>query len=433
MFTESPYQGYAYAYPHKTAYRPLEPAENLAAAWADEDKSALFLYFHIPFCEMRCGYCNLFTIANPGDDLVDRYLDQLDVQVNAVMEQLGRLSFARLAIGGGTPTRLNLPQLERLFALVRRLTRQDVLQIPASVETSPQTATLERLAFLKESGVSRISIGVQSFIEDEVCAAGRSQRTHQVYTALDVIRQAEIPTLNIDLIYGLPGQTPASWQQSLQDTLRWQPEEIYLYPLYVRPLTGLDGRQQAGNDNRQELLRQARDYLLAQGYVMRSMRLFQRKNAPQTVSPPYSCQEDGMVGFGCGARSYTRALHYSSEWAVSRGEVLSILRDYLERPRRSFDAIHYGIRLSADDQHRRYVIKSLLRSEGMDRAAYRAYFAQDVLEHLPELEQLVEMDLATINESFIRLTSSGLEYTDVIGPFLYSKLVRDLIEQYDIH
>lgn len=433
MLTEIPYQGYAYAYPHKTAYRPLEPPENLAAVWADEDKSALFLYFHIPFCEMRCGYCNLFTVANPDDDLVDRYLDQLDVQVSTVMEQLGKLTFARLAIGGGTPTRLTVPQLEQLFSLIQRLTRQDVLQIPASVETSPLTATPERLAFLKEAGVNRISIGVQSFVEAEVRAAGRSQRTYQVYAALDVIRQAEIPTLNIDLIYGLPGQTPASWRQSLKDALRWQPEEIYLYPLYVRPLTGLDGRQQAGEDIRQDLFRRARDYLLAQGYVMRSMRLFQRQNAPQLISPPYSCQEDGMVGLGCGARSYTRTLHYSSEYAVSRGGVLSILKDYLDRPRRSFDAIHHGIRLSADDQHRRYVIKSLLRSEGVDRAAYHAYFGQDVLDHLPELWQLVEMNLAANNQSVICLTSAGLEYSDVIGPFLYSKLVRELIEQYDIH
>jgi oxygen-independent coproporphyrinogen-3 oxidase len=286
MLTEVPYQGYAYAYPHKTAYRSLEPPENLAKVWAGEDKSALFLYFHIPFCEMRCGFCNLFTLANPDGDLVERYLDQLDVQVSAVMEQLGRLTFARLAIGGGTPTLLTVPQLERLFSLVQRLTRQDVLQIPASVETSPLTATPERLVFLKESRVSRISIGVQSFVEAEVRAAGRSQRTHQVYTALDAIRRAEIPTLNVDLIYGLPGQTPASWQQSLEDSLRWQPEEIYLYPLYVRPLTGLDGRQPVGDDIRQELFRQGRDYLLAQSYTMRSMRLFQRQNAPQTMSPP---------------------------------------------------------------------------------------------------------------------------------------------------
>src|SRR5205085_9234220 len=96
----------SYAYPHKTAYRPFEPPLPLGDLWAGEERDALFLYLHVPFCEMRCGFCNLFTTANPGDDLEAAYLAALDEEADRVGAGLGPAAFARVAIGGGTPTYL---------------------------------------------------------------------------------------------------------------------------------------------------------------------------------------------------------------------------------------------------------------------------------------------------------------------------------------
>lgn len=94
----TPYEAYTYAYPHKTAYRPLEPALPLAELWQAEERRALFLYMHIPFCEMRCGFCNLFTTTNPRGDFKTAYLDALEGQARRVREALGpATSFARLA------------------------------------------------------------------------------------------------------------------------------------------------------------------------------------------------------------------------------------------------------------------------------------------------------------------------------------------------
>src|SRR6185295_6717962 len=111
---------------------------------------------------------------------------------------------------------------------------------PISVETSPFTAQPDKLALLRERGVDRISIGVQSFHVDEVKAVGRAQNADAVSQALKQIRAVGFPILNIDLMYGLPGQSVTSWLESLRMALAYQPEELYLYPLYVRPLTGLD-------------------------------------------------------------------------------------------------------------------------------------------------------------------------------------------------
>jgi hypothetical protein len=117
------------------------------------------------------------------------------------------------------------------------------------------------------AGVDRISIGVQSFIEAEVKVVGRSQKTAVVQQALDRIRSAGFTTLNIDLIYGLPGQTTGSWLESLRAALRFAPEELYLYPLYVRPLTGLGRRgQKTEDDLRLACYRAGRRLLLESGY-----------------------------------------------------------------------------------------------------------------------------------------------------------------------
>src|SRR5690606_35102230 len=125
-------------------------------------------------------------------------------------------TFSRLALGGGTPTYLTPPQLERLFGLLEGVLGAQAQNIPVSVETSPHTATPERLALLRERGVDRMSIGVQSFLEHEAASAGRPQRSSEVERALNAIREHGFPTLNIDLIYGIDGQSEATWLQSLE-------------------------------------------------------------------------------------------------------------------------------------------------------------------------------------------------------------------------
>lgn len=434
----TPYVAYAYAYPHKTAYRPFAAPIPLRELWADERRDALFLYLHVPFCEMRCGFCNLFTTVNPKDDLPARYLDALRRQVAQVREAIGPARFARLAIGGGTPTYLEPGQLHALFDLAESL-GAGLGAIPISVETSPKTATPERLRALRERGVDRVSIGVQSFVEAEVAAAGRAQRTADVEAALAAIRAAGFPTLNIDLMYGLPGQTVASWLGSLRAALRHRPEELFLYPLYVRPLTGL-GRRADGrplddadwDELRLACYRAARDLLCAEGYTQVSMRMFRAAHAPAADGPAYCCQEDGMLGLGCGARSYTSGLHYSSEYAVGASGVRAILADYIRAPDAAFAAAHYGAILSPDDRRRRYVIQSLLQAEGLDRAAYQLRFGQDVLAEIPQLATLIEHGLAVAGPARLQLTAAGLELSDAIGPWLYTADVTRLMATYTL-
>lgn len=424
----SPYIGYSYGYPHKTAYGPLDPWVPLEEVWRDEDRSRLFAYFHIPFCEMRCGFCNLFTTALPPADLVRRYLDSLERHVDAVLASVPEMGFSSLAIGGGTPTYLEPGELERLLGISQRL-GADPRSIPASLETSPATATPERLALLREAGVRRISMGVQSFNEAEARAMGRPQRNDVLESALRHLAEASFPCLNLDLIYGAGGQAPEHFVESVEGALDYAPEELYLYPLYVRPLTGLGKRQFDWDDQRLESYRAGRDVLLERGYKQVSMRMFQKSDVPAIDGPAYCCQRDGMLGIGCGARSYTRALHYSSEYAVGRNSVRDIIEDYLHADS-EFRFARHGIRLSREEQARRFVIVSLLQAEGLSLSGYAAAFYADPGEDFPALRELVEMQFAEESGGYLRLTSAGLERSDAIGPMLYSAKVRERSEAY---
>lgn len=432
MITEhSPYQSYVYAYPHKTAYRPIEPGIPLSQLWSQEDKSALFLYLHIPFCEMRCGFCNLFTTVHPEKSLESAYLDALERQAKQTKAALGSASFARFAIGGGTPTYLSPNDLHRVFDIAEMMGAK-LAQLPISVETSPATSTSERLQVLFERHVSRISIGVQSFLENEVHAVGRAQKTADIHSALARIRKTGIPTLNIDLIYGLPGQTVATWLQSLKTALEYQPEELYLYPLYVRPLTGIEKLDHQWEDMRLDCYRAGRDYLLADGYRQVSMRMFKASHVPQLDGPVYCCQEDGMVGLGCGARSYTRQYHYATDYAVGRQSILDILHRYIGQTDEDFSKVVYGFYLNSDDRRRRYILKSLLHETGLSRTGYRQYFGTDAQADYPLLCDLVEQNWIVCDGDDLRLSAPGLEYSDAIGPAFYSDHVQDLMKRFEL-
>jgi oxygen-independent coproporphyrinogen III oxidase len=217
------YEGYAYSYPHKHSYRRLNNLP-LPLLWEEEKKDALFLYVHLPFCEMRCGFCNLFTIANPQGDMVDAYLQTLAREANAIKTQIAPEAFGQMAVGGGTPTFLQPHQLEKLFTIIRTLGGKPE-NMPASFEVSPATVTREKLRLLNEQGIDRISMGVQSFVESEVKALGRPQKNNEVYAALDLLKQYPFATINIDLIYGANGQTLSSWLHSVQEVIRYGVEE----------------------------------------------------------------------------------------------------------------------------------------------------------------------------------------------------------------
>ena len=428
----SVYQGYAYTYPHKTSYAPLNPPRGLTEVWAAEPKQALELYVHVPFCAMRCGFCNLFTTVNPEAGFVTRMLDQLAYEAEEAAQALGPSQFAHIAIGGGTPSFLSTDELDRLFKILSRTFGIGPAEVATSVEVSPETTTAEKLALLRDLGVERISIGVQSFFESETRALGRPQRRAVVDNALELITASRFPTINIDLIYGGRGQTLASWHDTLDAALAWEPAEIFLYPLYVRPLTGLARGADLTNpsDIRLDLYRAGREQLLSHGFEQVNLRCFRHTLRQAADHARHHTLADGTLGLGCGARSMTRALHYSGDYAVGRSGIREILAAYLDRSPESFRLAHLGAVLSAEDQRRAHLLRTLLEVKGLSRVIYREAFGADVLDDVPQLDLLADAGFAQVGTDSIRLTEAGLERADVIGPWLYTAEVNLRMESY---
>ncbi|MFD3717182.1 STM4012 family radical SAM protein [Streptomyces sp. NPDC058674] len=439
--TVTPYESYVYAYPHKTAYRPLPGRPELRRLWADQPKHALSLYVHVPFCEVRCGFCNLFTRIGAPQGLTGAYLDALERQADAVREALdgtggGPVRFATAAFGGGTPTFLTASELERLCDIAEKSAGADLRSVPLSVEASPSTATADRLAVLADRGATRLSLGVQSFVPEEARTAVRPQKRADVEAALSRVRDAGIPVLNIDLIYGIDGQTEDSWRYSLDAALAWRPEELYLYPLYVRPLTGLGRRPEepraAWDEQRLRLYRAGRDHLLAAGYEQVSMRMFRRPDAPSEGADDHACQTDGMVGLGCGARSYTSELHYSFDYAVDMREIRTIVDAYVARPGADFARADHGRWIDAGEARRRHLLQSLLQAAGMPVAEYRERFGGGPWEDFPaELAAFAARGWLDDGADLLRLTPEGLAHSDAVGPALFSAEVRAAMAAYE--
>lgn len=414
---DDPYQGYLYAYPHKSAYRPFAPPRRLADLWREEDRTALFLYVHVPFCGARCGFCNLFTVAGGDERRWSGYVDSVIRHAEVTRDALGAHRFVQAAVGGGTPTFLPAADLDRLLSSVGWVAGGG----PLSVETSPDSMDAERVEVLGSHRTTRVSMGVQSFADEEVRALGRPQRRRQVEDALDLLR-TQPWALNLDLMYGMTGQTAGSFVASIDAALSWAPEELYLYPLYVRPLTGLGRSGRAWADQRLELYRAGRDRLLEAGYEQRSMRSFVRAGA--ATASEWCCQDDGMVGLGAGARSYTSAVHWSTEYAVAQSEVRRIVEDFVQRSDEDHGMAQVGIDLDEEEQRRRWVIKSVLRAEGLDARAYTQRFDTDPCSDMPVLVELIERGCLEPDGDRLRPTRLGLERGDAVGPALVSGAVR---------
>ncbi len=430
MLFDTPYTCYLYSYPHKTAYRELPQPVSLAQAIAGRRRDEAHLYMHIPFCQTRCGYCNLFTTVGtePGDYLRALRQHARDWYEAGAAEAFHFLSFA---IGGGTPLLLDAPQLETLFDTARTFFGVDTARIPVSVETAPRQTTPGKIAVLRCNRVHRVSIGVQSFDAGELKTLGRSHNPETARQALELLAGAGFPCLNIDLIYGIPGQTHESFLRSLEQALSFGPQELFLYPLYIRPHTALARtetalRQQHAHTLR--LYRAGRDYLLERGFVQTSMRRFTRWVSEDEKEPEFSCSEENMISVGCGGRSYIGNLHFSEPYAVEQPGCRRILRAYTERGR--YTEARYGFVLSETELKRRFVMKNLLYYKGLDSQLYAAAFGSLPDEDFPLLPTLQAEGLCLHAGGCWRLTPEGMAYSDAIGPAFISEEVKQRMEKW---
>lgn len=417
------YQQYMYSYPHKTAYRTLEGVDirDYLPRLEQEENS---LYFHIPFCQAKCGYCNLFSVTGKGADYVDAYLDAMERQMKQY--DLASYSFSDVTIGGGTPLYLEEKQLVRLFGMIEEV--QGRTEYPVIIETSPNQTTEEKLAIVKAGGTKRISLGIQSFQEEELEKLYRVHTPNQARMAVKLIERQNFECVNLDFIYGIPGQTEQSLRENLEEGVSYGPQELFVYPLYMKSGTLLKDKQIEREENTRKLYDFVCEYLSKHGYVQYSMRRFVHKDYVP-LTPALECGFGNTLSIGCGGRSYLGNLHFCTPYYVRQKDCNLQLERYLAT--KDHRKITHGFFLDKEEEKRRYVIKNILFTSGLNMGNFRKNFGKDVDKEFAILDIWKEKGYLKKEGDTYKLTTEGMALSDYLGPQLISSNVKGRMEEWE--
>ncbi|MHB1354791.1 MAG: radical SAM family heme chaperone HemW [Anaerolineae bacterium] len=202
------------------------------------------LYLHMPFCKSKCAYCDF--VSYPGlESSWKMYIDCICQELELRMSSWPQVTFDTLYVGGGTPTVIPVSWLAELITRVLAcVAHTEATEV--TVEANPGTVTASDLSELHRAGVNRLSIGIQSWQSEELTVLGRTHSPEQALYAIQAARATGFTNINLDLMYGLPGQTMDSWRKSLQRTLMLEPEHLALYALTLDTATPLAQRVASG-------------------------------------------------------------------------------------------------------------------------------------------------------------------------------------------
>ncbi|HVS34034.1 MAG TPA: radical SAM family heme chaperone HemW [Gemmataceae bacterium] len=362
-------------------------------------------YIHVPFCAHRCGYCD-FAIAVGQDNRIEPYLDAVDRE----MATLGEPQPVRtLFIGGGTPTHLSAPQLERLLRSIRRwLPLQPGGE--SSIEANPDTLDADKVAVLADHGVTRVSLGAQSFHPHLLEVLDRQHVPSQVPQAVERVRR-RIPQVSLDLIFGAPSQTEAEWRADLAAALALAPDHISTYGLTYEKGTPLWKRRERGQvrpldeDAELALYSTAIDVLEAGGFAQYEISSFARPGCRCRHNEVYWANE-AYFGFGMGAARYVRG----------RRELNTRdLTTYIRRVLSGEPATFQSEQLDPEERARETMAVQLRRAEGIDRKAFRGQTGFTVeATASPALPSLVDQGLLEDDGAGVRLTRRGKYVADAV-------------------
>lgn len=263
-----------------------------------EQKPIVGLYVHIPFCSVKCFYCDFTAFAGQGRT-VSRYLDALEAEAALRPVRAPQT----LYIGGGTPSELSAPQIGELFDMIRRRYPESRFT-EVTFEANPESLTAEKLCVLRSSGVTRLSLGLQALDDAVLKSIGRQ---HSAADFLDVYRQArtfEGWAVSVDLMYGLPDQTPQSFLKGLDEVLALSPEHLSLYGLQVEDRTLFSKRGvEPDDDSCREMYEDAIERLNASGYRHYEISNFSKPGFESVHNRIY-WRDGEYIGLGCGAASF---------------------------------------------------------------------------------------------------------------------------------
>lgn len=378
----------------------------------------LSLYVHIPFCESLCYYCACNKIVTKHHEKAAQYLDYLAREVAMHTEHCGKgQAVSQLHLGGGTPTFFSDVELARLMGLMREHFKLEAGG-EYSIEVDPRTVTNERLAVLKELGFNRLSFGVQDFDPEVQKAVHREQPAEQVFALVQKARELGFASINVDLIYGLPKQTPQSFARTLAQVNELRPDRIALYayahlPERFKPQRRIAAADLPMGQDKLDMLSGAIDAFMGAGYVYVGMDHFALPDDSLAIAKRQGRLHRNFQGYSTQPDCDLIALGVSAigKIGATYSQNVKTLEEYYDALDAGVLPVVRGLALSRDDMVRRAVIMSIMCQgavlyEPMEQAwllNFQEYFA-------PELKALKEMQangLLVLSDEGFQVTALG--------------------------
>ena len=428
------YTSYPTADRFHTAFVDADYAQALGEVRARGDKP-LSVYAHIPFCESLCYYCACNKVVTRHHDRAARYLDNLIHEIGLHRERLGgRRQMSQLHFGGGTPTFLSDAELARLVAALDEAFERTA-DIEASIEVDPRTVSADRLAALKRLGFNRISFGVQDFDAQVQQAVHRIQPESQVRELMAAARRLGFESINVDLIYGLPKQSGASFGRTVEQVVALKPDRIALYayahlPQRFKPQRRIHEADLPAPQERITMLATAIDRFTDQGYDYIGMDHFALHDDALAVAKRegrlhrnfqgYTTRPDcDLLGLGVSAIAKVGATFAQNA---------KTLDEYYAAIEAGHFATQRGYALDADDLLRRDVIMALMCQGRCEFAAiegkHGVAFASTFAAELADLRALVDMGWARLEPDAIAVTPLGWYFVRSVSSVFDAHLRR---------
>jgi len=362
-------------------------------------------YLHVPFCTHRCGYCN-FTLVSGRPDLVGPFLDAIERELS----QLGTPRPVRtLFFGGGTPTYLPPAALERFLAIVQRWHPLE----PGgewSVEANPLDVTPSLIAQLAAAGVTRISLGAQSFSPRKLKLLERDHSAEVISQAVSMVRTAELQVA-LDLIFGVPDETLEEWQADLERAIALAPDHVSTYGLTWEHGTSYWTRREHGELTPVDEETERAMYLAAIATLTAAG--FEHYEVSNFARPGFRCRHNEAYWLGeeYYAAGPGAARYFDGERSVNHRSTTT----WLQRIERGESPIAERETLSKDDRARELLVFGLRRLEGVSAAWFLAKSGMELRPLLGERGQrLLEHELLRWDNEQLSLTQSGLMIADAI-------------------
>jgi oxygen-independent coproporphyrinogen-3 oxidase len=361
-------------------------------------------YIHIPFCEHICYYCDFNKYLMKGQPVWD-YLQALRTEMKTVLRQYPSDEMKTIFVGGGTPTTLDQKQMAYFLESVNQAFHPVVDSVEFTMEANPGNLDREKLVLMKEAGVNRLSLGVQTFDDKLLSAIGRTHKNSDVFRTVELAKEAGFTNLSIDLMFRLPGQTMEALKESLAAALSLDIRHLSIYSLQIEPRTIFYNRMRKGTlqlpneDEEADMFEVIIDSLEENGFHQYEISNFARAGYESRHNRVYWQNED-YYGFGAGAHSYINGIR-----RVNAGWTKRYIRLIRENGTAFVDEHSVSIQEKMEDE----MFLGLRKAEGISKRHFQKRFGRSVEEVFSDaVDRLLQRRLIIEKGDRIFLTKRGL-------------------------